>query len=121
MARTIVCKISEVSTGQLTPARIGRTSIVLSRLPSGEVRAFVGRCPHQGAELSAGCVAGAPVSDCPNELAIERHAEVIRCPWHGFEWDMKSGLPLVSEPEAGPLRLHFYRVEIVGDDVVVTT
>lgn len=121
MARQIVCKASDLTVGRLMRAQIGRAPIVLSRLPSGEVRAFSGKCPHQGAALEAGCISGAPVSDCPNTIAVERRGEVIRCPWHGFEWDLKSGYPLVSEPEMGPMRLRFYEVSVEGDDVVVTT
>jgi nitrite reductase/ring-hydroxylating ferredoxin subunit len=121
MPREIVCKSSEIEVGRLTSAKVGRATIVLSRLPSGEVRAFSGRCPHQGAALSAGCVAGFATADEPNLIAIERPGEVVRCPWHGFEWDMTTGLPLVPEAQLGPLRLRFYTVSVEGDDVVVTT
>jgi len=121
MTRQIVCKVSDVELGRLTSAKIGRAPLVLSRLPSGEIKAFSGRCPHQGAALSAGCIAGFATSDEPNLIAIERPGEIVRCPWHGFEWDIETGMPLVPEGQMGSLRLRFYSVEIDGDNVVVVT
>jgi nitrite reductase/ring-hydroxylating ferredoxin subunit len=36
---------------------------------------------------------------------------VLRCPWHGFEFDLVSGAPLVESPAAMPMRLRFYAAE----------
>jgi nitrite reductase/ring-hydroxylating ferredoxin subunit len=121
MPHQFVCKLAEIETGRLKAVSIGRARIVLCRLPSGEVRAFSSRCPHQGANLAAGCIVGAPTADRPNVITVERLSEVVRCPWHGFEWDLVTGLPLVPEPARWPLRLRFYEVAIDGDNVVVKT
>ncbi len=47
-------------------------SIVVLRTPSGEVRAFHNSCLHRGTTLVEG--AG--------------HANVLRCPFHGFSWNL---------------------------------
>lgn len=121
MPRQPVCRNVDVAVGTLKPAMAGRTPIVLSRLPSGEIRAFGARCPHQGAALQHGCITGLPTSGAPNELRVERECEVVRCPWHGFEWDLVTGFPIVAEPSTGAMRLRFFEVSIEGDQVVVVT
>jgi nitrite reductase (NADH) small subunit len=121
MPRTSVCKTADLEVGRLLPASVGRTPVVVTRLPSGEIRAFYGRCPHQGAALSGGCVVGRVDGGDVHSLCVGRPGEVIRCPWHGFEWDLVDGLPLAPEPGAGPMRLRFYETAVDGDDVVVLT
>lgn len=121
MARYPVCRTGEIAVGVLTRANVGRSPILLSRLPDGEIRAFAARCPHQGADLGHGCISGATASDEPNVLAYGREGEVLRCPWHGFEFCLRSGKAMVDAPEKLPLQLRFYKVEVEGDQVVVVT
>lgn len=121
MTRHTICKANDVKVGQLTPANIGRASIVLVRLPSGDIRAVSGYCPHQSAPLQHGCVSGMTEGDVPNELTFGHCGEVLRCPWHGFEYSLVTGEPLVPAPAIGRPRLRIYDVEIEGDDVVVLT
>lgn len=121
MTRHAVCKLADVTVGKLTEVKVGRSTVVLSRLPSGEIRALSGRCPHQGAALGHGCIAGFVDAEVPNVLRMARDGEVLRCPWHGFEFSLIDGEPTVPSPAAMPMRLRFYPAEIVGEDIVVTT
>lgn len=121
MARHIVCDLDDLRPGALTTAKLGRSSIVLSLLPDGAVRAFSGRCPHQGADLSQGCIENTVRSDAVNELEVERRGEVLRCPWHGFEFSLIDGSSLVPASESMPLKLRLYDVEIDDGKVVVLT
>lgn len=69
------------------------------------------RCPHGGGPLCLGRVrereGGSPGR---YELAGER---VLRCPWHGWEFDLESGQCL-DDPS---LRAAVYPVEITGSVV----
>lgn len=121
MARHTVCRASEVVPDRLTPATVGRSPIVLVRLPSGKIRALGGRCPHQGAALQFGAVSGMTESDTPNNLTVCRPGEILRCPWHGFEFSLLDGKPLTLAAPNNPMRLRFYEVEVDGEDVVVVT
>jgi nitrite reductase/ring-hydroxylating ferredoxin subunit len=116
-----VCKVGDVGVGALTEVMVGRSPIVLSRLPSGEIRAVGGRCPHQGAMLRFGCVTGATRGDEPNEVTYGREGEILRCPWHGFEFSLVDGMPTTPDSDSLKMRLRFYEVEVLGDDVVVVT
>ena len=121
MAKHVVCKIEELDVGKITSAKIGRSSIILSKLPSGEIRAVGGRCPHQGADLSYGCISGTTESDTLNEMTFCNFGETLRCPWHGFEFSLVDGLPTVEDATQMPMKLRFYDVKVEGSDVVVTT
>lgn len=121
MTREVVCKVADVAEGRLTPARLGRAKLLLTRLGNGTIRAVAARCPHQGADLEAGCVAAFVDSDRPNELAITKGREVLRCPWHGFEFDLASGEAAVPPPEHRNMKLRMFAVEIEGDEVVIVT
>jgi nitrite reductase (NADH) small subunit len=119
VAETDLCAADEVAPGVLRHVIAGRRDIVLTRLPSGELRAFAARCPHHGAPLAAGCIA-AEVAAEAGVPCLRRVGEVLRCPWHGFEFDLVSGAPLVEAPAGLPMRLHFYRVAERDGRVVLT-
>lgn len=120
MARHVVCKADELVVGKIVPANIGRSPIIVMKLPSGQIRAVGGKCPHQGAELKHGCISGMTHSDMPNELELCDYGETLRCPWHGFEFSLIDGLPSVESFSHLPMKLRFFDVEVEGDDIVVT-
>ncbi len=58
---------------------------------AGEFFAVSDRCPHQGGPLSKGIVTGFVESQEPGEYRYSRRGEVIRCPWHSWEYDIRTG------------------------------
>ena len=72
------------------------------------------RCPHMGAEMCAGTVSGTFVAAGPHELVYGLHHRVLRCPWHGWEFDLDTGRSLLEPKRVG---LKMYEV-IVRDDTV---
>ena len=68
-------------------------------------------CPHQGARLSDGHVAGR-VPECSpgDEPTLDREGEILVCPWHGWQFDLCSGRSLV-DPEKFRVRSYPVRVE----------
>jgi nitrite reductase/ring-hydroxylating ferredoxin subunit len=58
---------------------------------NGEFLALLNRCPHEGAPLEkAACVARL-TSPEPGVYERSRIGELLRCPWHGWEFDMRNG------------------------------
>ena len=57
----------------------------------GDFFALLNRCPHEGAKLSRGVVVGLPESETPGCYKLSRPGEILRCPWHGWEFDLKTG------------------------------
>ena len=121
MARHVVCRADQVVIGKITPATLGRFRIVLTRLPSGEIRAVSARCPHQGAALEHGSISGLTCSDRPNEITFCNYGEILRCPWHGFEYSLIDGRALVENHAPSPLKLRIFDAETEDGNVVVST
>ncbi|MEN0076433.1 MAG: Rieske (2Fe-2S) protein, partial [Paracraurococcus sp.] len=90
MGKHVVAAVSELPPGsrRLTVVR-GRPIAVFNL--DGEFFALVNRCPHQGAGLCEGEVTGLVTADGPGRYRLERPGEIIRCPWHGWEFDIRTG------------------------------
>ena len=75
------------------------------------------RCPHQGAPLCAGKVTGTMLPGPPDQLEWAMDGQVVRCPWHGWEFDLESGRSLfsVSKDRAAtyPVRVSDGRVAVL--------
>ncbi len=120
MARHTVCARDDIVVGELTPVTLdGGISIVLFRSQFDEIRAFSGVCPHQGARLEFGCVSHLTQGDEANMITVDTGVQILRCPWHGFAFDMQTGHPVVKNAKRQHLRLKIYDVEIDNDQVVV--
>jgi 3-phenylpropionate/trans-cinnamate dioxygenase ferredoxin subunit len=74
------------------------------------------RCPHMGASMCTGSLSGTLVAAEPHELVYGMDDRVIRCPWHGWEFDLETGRSLLEPQRIG---LRTYRVTQEGGDVVL--
>lgn len=57
----------------------------------GEFFALSDQCPHKGGSLSGGICTGLVESGSPGEYRYSRAGEMIRCPWHQWEFDIRTG------------------------------
>lgn len=57
----------------------------------GEFYALLNRCPHQMAELCRGRVTHLVKAKRAGEVEVTREGEFIKCPWHGWEFDIRTG------------------------------
>jgi len=78
--------------------------------------AVADRCPHMGASMCAGSLSGTFVPSTPQELVYGLHEGVIRCPWHGWEFDLRTGRSLLEPRRFG---LRTYRVTEAEGEVVL--
>lgn len=117
MTWEVVGRLSELAEGKLTRSRLGRASILLT-LADGRPLAFASRCPHQGADLVAGKVVDHIIADA-GCLVADPSRPVLRCPWHGFEFDLLTGDPVVPAPEHRRMHLRRFDVSVQGDDVCI--
>lgn len=115
MTKHFVCKTHELRSGQLREQRVGGVTIAIGR-NGREFYALRNRCPHQGAPLAGGSLSGTIVASAVGEFRYGRDGEILRCPWHGWEFDAKTGCSL-HDPEA--TRVGVYDTLIEGDDVYV--
>lgn len=57
----------------------------------GKYYALRNYCPHAGAELCRGVVTGMNEPSGVGEFRWVREGEILRCPWHGWEFDILTG------------------------------
>lgn len=60
----------------------------------GDVFALRNSCPHQLGPLCEGRVRPLLRSDHPGQVALEEQTPVVSCPWHGWEFDPRTGVSL---------------------------
>lgn len=72
----------------------------------GTYRALLNRCLHQNGPLCEGGIEREVVGewDGPGERAEERYGDdyVVKCPWHGWEYDIETGTVLHDESISVP-------------------
>ncbi len=90
MPKHIVATTDEIPVGTHKVIDIAGRSIGLFNI-NGEFYAIRNRCPHQGGPLCRGRVTGFISASQPGEYSYTRRGEIVRCPWHGWEFDIKTG------------------------------
>jgi len=135
MAKHVVAAVSEIAPGGRKLVEVNGRAIVLFNL-SGEFFALSNRCPHQGGALCEGRLTGLVESSEPGEYRVSRQGEILRCPWHQWEYDIRTGkswcdprsvrvrnFPVTVEPGArlveGPYVAETFPVSIEDQYVVV--
>ena len=90
MAKHVVANAAEIAPGTSKLVTVSGREIGIFNV-KGEFFALLNRCPHEGASLCRGRIVGLAVSDEPGHYRIERAGEMLRCPWHGWEFDIRTG------------------------------
>ncbi|MBN8888950.1 MAG: 2Fe-2S ferredoxin [Rhodospirillales bacterium 70-18] len=90
MARHVVATAGEIPPGgrKIVTVR-GREIGIFNH--GGEYFALLNRCPHQGGELCRGTLVGLVTSREPGRFDYSRPGEMLKCPWHGWEYDIRTG------------------------------
>jgi ferredoxin-NADP reductase/nitrite reductase/ring-hydroxylating ferredoxin subunit len=89
--------------------QVGDVPVGLFRV-GDEVVAWRSVCPHAAAPVCVGEVDGTRLPSAVYEYEYGRDREILQCPWHGWEFDLRSGDHL-AEGSAARLRRHPIRVE----------
>src|SRR5215207_8893855 len=100
--RVVVGRAADIGPGErriVVPFR-GRAGIGVFNV-GGTFHALRNLCPHKSGPLCTGRVSGRVVADSPPaggapNLRLERDGEIIRCPWHLWEFDITTGACLVD-------------------------
>jgi nitrite reductase (NADH) small subunit len=93
-------------------ARIGGREVGVV-LVDGQPRGVRNRCPHHGGPLCLGTVVSR-VRGQPGRYSVDGE-RVLRCPWHGWEFDPSTGACL-DEPS---MRVAVYPAHVEDGRVVV--
>lgn len=114
--KQIVCRKDEFGPGERRVVTKGKTPIVVVCNKDNEYFAFHGICPHQGAELKGGELTWLTYSDEQWVYQVEKEGEILRCPWHSFDYDVKTGQCVTA---CNKMRVKTYSTHIEDGNVVV--
>jgi 3-phenylpropionate/trans-cinnamate dioxygenase ferredoxin subunit len=109
MGRHVVGLVSELPSGSRKIIEAEGRSIGVFNV-HGTYRALRNRCPHQGAPLCLGSVKGMTMPSSPGEYLWDRDGEILRCPWHGWEFDLLTGRA-ICDPNGTRVRTYEVTVE----------
>jgi nitrite reductase/ring-hydroxylating ferredoxin subunit len=90
LASHVVAETGEIPPGGRKIVHVDGRSIGIFNV-GGEYLAVRNRCPHQGGPLCLGTLVGAVESPEPGVYRHSRPGEMIRCPWHAWEFDLRDG------------------------------
>ena len=115
MTRHAVAPTSEIPPGTRKLVTVKGRPIAIFNL-GGEYFGLLNRCPHQGGSLCEGATTGLLESPVPGKYFYTRKGEILRCPWHGWEFDIRTGQSY-CDPER--IRTKSYPVQATSGRTVV--
>ncbi len=115
MTRHVVAAVADLAPGASMLVTVQGREIGVFNV-GGEFFALANRCPHGGGPMCQGTVGPLLRSSLPGEYRLERPGEFLRCPWHGWEFDIRTGQ---SWCDPGKLALKAYAVSVEPGATVV--
>jgi nitrite reductase/ring-hydroxylating ferredoxin subunit len=101
--------LAELEPGQMRPAVVDGTEVVVVRDLDGTVYAMRDHCAHSGAPLSKGRLLEKVVGDDVDQYELTNEL-ILRCPWHGFEFELATGR-CVADPRRTRVRSYPVTIE----------
>lgn len=112
--RHVVAVVDDLPPGERKIVTVGGREIGVFNV-DGHYYALRNICPHKGAPLCRGRLRPYVVAPTVTQIAHERENEILKCPWHMWEFDVKTGQSM-HDPA---VRVRAYRVAREGDEVVL--
>jgi nitrite reductase/ring-hydroxylating ferredoxin subunit len=118
----VVADADEIQPGQRKIVDIEGRSIGVFNV-DGEYFALRNRCPHQGGALCEGKLWGVLKADRPGGFEYSPTQEVLTCPWHGWEFHVRTGQswcdPMHLRVRRYDVSVETYKVSVEGMYVLV--
>jgi nitrite reductase (NADH) small subunit len=82
--------LEEFPDGRVTVRELEGKSVGVFR-DGDDLYGMLNVCPHKGAPVCRGVVTGTMLPSRPSEYEYGMEGHVLRCPWHGWEFDLRTG------------------------------
>jgi 3-phenylpropionate/trans-cinnamate dioxygenase ferredoxin subunit len=113
--RCVLCRVEELPPGRRKLfTGLGGPGIGVFNV-AGRYYAVRNVCPHKGAPLCRGRLRPHVISPAVGDFAFEREGEILKCPWHQWEFDLATGWSLY----APRLRVRTYPVTVEDGQLVL--
>jgi nitrite reductase (NADH) small subunit len=113
--RCVVADAEELGEGAAVVRQVGGRSVGVFRV-DGRLHALRNSCPHMGGPVCRGRLGGTMLPSQPGSLVWGLAGRVLRCPWHGWEFDVTTGRALFGISDR---RIPTYPVAEVDGQIVV--
>ena len=90
-----VARLADLPPGGRKLVHVGKIEIGLFNV-DGEIHAYRNICPHAGAPVCLGKIGGTSLPSKVYEYSFGCEGRILRCPWHGWEFDLQTGEHLVD-------------------------
>ena len=88
--RHIVASVKDIPPGTRKVVTVNGRDIVILNI-KGELFGILDRCPHNGGSLCKGTLTRRISSPEPGVYDTPGNPELLRCPWHGWQYDVRTG------------------------------
>ena len=82
--------VADFAERELAIREVGGRSIGVFR-EEDRFYAMLNVCPHRAAPVCQGTITGTMLPSEPGTFVPGLDGQVLRCPWHGWEFDVRSG------------------------------
>jgi nitrite reductase/ring-hydroxylating ferredoxin subunit len=90
VTKYVVGTVDEIPPGGRKIVEIARRSIGVFNV-KGRFYAIRNKCPHASGPMCEGITSGLATSNEPGHYDYIMRGEIIRCPWHGWEYEIATG------------------------------
>ena len=117
MAEHLLGPVTDFPAGSHKVVQIRKVKIGVFNI-DGEFFALPNICPHQFGPLSEGGVSGMLSCTAESNWNHEwiKDGEILTCPWHGIEFDIKTGQALASPK----MKVRQYQIAVEDGQVKLT-
>ena len=115
MQSRVLAKASEIPSGGMKLVKVDKREIGIFNV-GGEFHAYANVCAHEGGPVCLGTIGGTNLPSDAHEYRYGLEGRVLRCPWHHWEFDLRTGESIWG----GKNGLVTYAVEVRGGEIFVT-
>lgn len=112
--RHVVARAADMPPGSRQVVNVNGHEIGVFNV-NGSYYALLNRCPHRVGPLCYGRLRPLVVSTGVGQVEHEREGEILKCPWHQWEFDIRTGQALFD----ARLRVRTYEAVQEGEEVVL--
>ncbi len=110
----VIAKTTELPPGTRKIVNIENREIGVFNI-KGEYLAIRNICPHRNGPLCKDRTRPLVVSNGVLDIGFEREDEIIKCPWHQWEFDLRTGNSITDDN----LRVRTYAVQVENENIVI--
>jgi nitrite reductase/ring-hydroxylating ferredoxin subunit len=115
LQRCVVGKVEDLPPGERKIVPVGGKGGIGVFNVGGTFYALKNVCPHKGGPLCQGRLRPHVISNETYQVEYEREDEIIKCSWHQWEFDIRTGVALY-DPR---LRVKTYPVTVEEGQIIL--